>query len=163
DLWQFKAGDDIGWSKIDIDDWDWESVSTLLGPNQLPLIEWNGIGWFRLLLDVDESLVGIPLALDVNTQSGASEIYHNGKLIYSLVIISSDALQEVGYHDRLPRSFILILPGINVIAVRYSNHRADTFVKSGFNAGFRYLLVELNHQVSGAMNNTRSSTIHQFL
>src|SRR5690606_3645088 len=74
DLWQFKAGDDVTWAHLEIDDWDWESVSTLLGPNQLPLIEWNGIGWFRLLIEVDESLVGVPLALDVNTQSGASEI-----------------------------------------------------------------------------------------
>lgn len=163
DLWQFKAGDDISWSQLEIDDWDWESVSTLLGPNQLPLIEWNGIGWFRLLIEVDESLVGVPLALDVNTQSGASEIYHNGKLIYAFGVVSSDSLEEVGYQERLPKSFIFTEAGLNVIAVRYSNHRANQFVGSGYNAGFRYLLVEMNHQVSGVMKNTRTSTIHQFL
>ncbi len=163
DLWKFQAGDDYDWAAPEFDDSSWEMVSTLLGPNQLPLIDWNGIGWFRLKLDVDESLVGVPLAMDIAVQNGASEIYINGKLMYTYGVVSADSSEEIAYQDRIPRSLVFNQSGIHVISVRFSNHQAHQFVKAGYNAGFRYLIVDLDHQISGVLKNMRTGTIHQFL
>lgn len=163
DTWQFNEGDNMLWSDPYFDDFLWDDVSTLLGPNQLPLINWRGIGWFRLTLDVDKSLVGKPLALDVALQSGAAEIYLNGELLYSFGVVSANPEEEVAYQERKPRSLVFTEPGINIIAVRYSNHNAQRFLDAGYPAGFRYLLVEMNHQVSGVLNATRQITIQQYL
>jgi serine phosphatase RsbU (regulator of sigma subunit) len=163
ETWKFHLGDDLSWADPELDDMMWEDVSTLLGPNQLPLIDWQGIGWFRLTLDVNEDLVGKSLALDVATQSGASEIYLNGQLLYSFGTVSSTPTEEIAWQERKPRSIVFKNEGLNVIAVRYSNHKATQFITSGYNAGFRYLLVEMNHQIAGVINTTRQVTIQQFL
>lgn len=163
ETWKFQHGDDIAWADSEFDDFLWEDVSTLLGPNQLPLIDWSGIGWFRLTLDVNEDLVGKSLAIDVATQSGAAEIYLNGQLIYTFGTVSADPDEEIAWQERKPRSIVFTKEGYNTIAVRYSNHKAQQFIASGYNAGFRYLLVEMNHQVTGVINATRQITIQQYL
>lgn len=160
--WKYQAGDSALFSSPNLDDWDWMPVSTLLGANQFPFIEWNGIGWFRMTLDVDSSLVGIPFALDVVMQSGASEIYMDGVLLYQFGQVSADPDLEMPYQERKPRSLVFRQPGKHVIAVRYSNHNAAYFVNSGYNAGFQYQLVEMNHQVSYVMNLTRQATMNQY-
>lgn len=163
DLWRFQPGDNLEWALPEYDDSEWEDVSTLLGANQLPFLDWSGIGWFRLHIDVDESLIGVPLALDVVAQSGASEMYVDGYLIFEFGHVSIDPAQEVSYQERKPRSIVFSESGIHVLAVRYSNHSAQRFLDSGYNAGFRYLFVEINHRVSGMLTSTRQITIHQFL
>lgn len=163
ETWKFQHGDDIDWADPDFDDSLWDDVSTLLGPNQLPLIDWSGIGWFRLTLDVNEDLVGMSLAIDVATQSGAAEIYLNGHLIYTFGTVSADPDEEIAWQERKPRSIVFTKGGYNTIAVRYSNHKAQQFIASGYNAGFRYLLVEMNHQLTGVINATRQITIQQYL
>jgi serine phosphatase RsbU (regulator of sigma subunit) len=163
DQWQYHPGDDLSMASIDIDDSDWELISTLLGPNQLPLMSWEGIGWFRLVLDVDSTLIGVPLGIDIPVQNGASEIYLNGLLVYSFGTVSADSTKEILARDRSPRSIVFTTPGRNVLAVRYSNHRANNYIEAGYNAGFRYMLVDLNYQVNSALKMTRWTSIHQFL
>lgn len=160
--WKYQSGDSSVYASPDLDDWDWMPVSTLLGANQFPFIEWNGIGWFRITLDVDSSLIGIPFALDVVMQSGASEIFMNGELLYQFGQVSADPTLEMPYQERKPRSLVFREPGKHVIAVRYSNHNADYFVSSGYNAGFQYQLVEMNHQVAYVVNLTRQATMNQY-
>jgi serine phosphatase RsbU (regulator of sigma subunit) len=160
--WKYQAGDSAIYASPEFDDWDWMPVSTVLGANQFPFIEWNGIGWFRITLDVDSSLIGIPFALDVVMQSGASEIFMNGVLLYQFGQVSADPTLELPYQERKPRSLVFREPGRHVIAVRYSNHNASYFVDSGYNAGFKYQLVEMNHQVSYVVNLTRQATMNQY-
>lgn len=160
--WKYQAGDSAAYASPDFDDWDWMPVSTLLGANQFPFIEWTGIGWFRITLDVDSTLIGIPFALDVVMQSGASEIYMNGELLYQFGQVSGNPELELPYQERKPRSLVFREPGRHVIAVRYSNHNASYFVDSGYNAGFKYQLVEMNHQVSYVVNLTRQATMNQY-
>lgn len=160
--WKYQAGDSMIYASPDFDDWDWMPVSTMLGSNQFPFIEWSGIGWFRITLDVDASLIGIPFALDVVMQSGASEIYMNGELLYQFGQVSANPALELPFQERKPRSLVFRHPGKHVIAVRYSNHNASYFVESGYNAGFKYQLVEMNHQVSYVVNLTRQATMNQY-
>jgi hypothetical protein len=105
--WKFKNGDSLIYADPNLDDWDWMPVSTTLGSNQLPHIDWTGIGWFRIALDVDSSLIGIPFALDVVMQSGASEIYMDGDA--SLPVrpgVQPDPELEMPYQERKPRSLV---------------------------------------------------------
>ncbi len=162
DVWKYHPGDSAAFADPDFDDSFWTTVSTELGAGDFPWIEWNGIGWFRITLNVDSSLVGVPFALDVVRQSGASEIFLNGELLYQFGHVSVDAETELPFQERRPRSIVFQHPGRHVLAVRYSNHNAEYFLDTGYNAGFRYLLVEMNHQVTNVVNMTRQATMNQF-
>lgn len=162
DVWKYQTGDDPRYAEPDYDDSMWMPVSTQLGAGYFEFIDWQGIGWFRITLDVDSSLVGLPFALDVVLQSGASELYMNGKLIYQFGQVSDVPELEMPYQERQPRSLVFTQPGRHVLAVRYSNHNARAFVDSGYNAGFQYQLVEMNRQVTNVVNLTRSATMNQY-
>ncbi|MDZ7693522.1 MAG: hypothetical protein U5K69_20790 [Balneolaceae bacterium] len=88
DTWRFQPGDNMQWASPTVDDSDWQKVSTYLGPSELPFIDWEGIGWFRLHISVDSTLVNYPLALLIEQHNGASQIYLDGKLLYSLGEVS---------------------------------------------------------------------------
>jgi hypothetical protein len=78
------------------------------------------IGWFRLHLDVDSSLMNIPLALNI-FQRGASEIYLNGKLIHKLGVVSQDPTEEVIFNPNFtPYSFQFEDQAHQILAVRFS-------------------------------------------
>src|SRR5688572_1602278 len=94
--WKFHAGDNQEWAKPDYDDKHWQSVNSTLQLHQLPAVQEAGIGWFRLKMKVDSSLMNERLAMQLNTE-GASEIYLNGELIYRFGIVSAD------YEDELTR------------------------------------------------------------
>ena len=62
--WKYQSGDDANWANPHFDDSQWEAVNPKSLTNLLlPKSGWNGIGWFRLPLQIDESLVGKALNL----------------------------------------------------------------------------------------------------
>jgi serine phosphatase RsbU (regulator of sigma subunit) len=162
DVWKYRSGDDPSYADPDHDDSMWMPVSTLLGAGYFEFIDWSGIGWFRITLDVDSSLVGLPFALDVVLQSGASELYINGRMMYQFGQVSDRPEMEMPFQERQPRSLVFTHAGRHVLAVRYSNHKARSFVDSGFDAGFHYQLVDMNRQVANVLNMTRSATMNQY-
>lgn len=162
DVWKYHNGDSLAYADPDFDDSEWMPVSTLLGAGYFEFIEWQGIGWFRITLDVDTSLVGVLFALDVVLQSGASELYVDGRLMYQFGQVSARPELELAYQERQPRSLVFTRPGRHVLAVRYSNHNARAFINSGYSAGFRYQLVEMNRQVSNVVSMTRQATMNQY-
>lgn len=81
--WKFHPGDNPSWSDLDFDDSHWSPVDPTTDIHYLTDLRAAEIGWFRLHLDVDSSLMNIPLSLNI-FQRGASEIYLNGKLIHKL-------------------------------------------------------------------------------
>ncbi|MEO6329838.1 MAG: hypothetical protein ABIO55_12945, partial [Ginsengibacter sp.] len=85
--WKFKAGDNPDWAKPGFDDASWQSTRLFRGSSPLPAIPENGIAWFRLRFTADSTLQQA-LALRIY-QSGPSEVYLDGKLIYKLGNISS--------------------------------------------------------------------------
>ncbi len=92
--WKYQPGDNIAWAEPAFDDSDWkEGVTTELSPMQLPESGWNGIGWFRLHLEVAPALRNIPLAL-LQWQYGAAEIYLDGKRIHALGRVAAVREQE---------------------------------------------------------------------
>lgn len=62
--WKYHAGNDANWAKTGFDDAGWETLDgTILTLDNLPKSGWNGIGWFRLRLTIDDSLINQQLAL----------------------------------------------------------------------------------------------------
>lgn len=148
DTWKFKGGDDLSWADPALVDTAWQQVSTRLDPSELPFIDWEGIGWFRLHLKPDSSLVDYPLAIIPDQHNGASEIYLNGELLYKLGQVSLFEEDFIPYRDHQPRSIIFTDTTEQILAVRFANHDAQAYNDYGFNAGFRFLLGDLNFHVN---------------
>jgi serine phosphatase RsbU (regulator of sigma subunit) len=159
--WKYSPGDNPTWSEPDFDDSGWELISTSITPNDLQFAQWDGIGWFRLVIDVDSSMVGYPLSIEVVLQTGASEIYLNGDMLCSFGQVSNYPEHETGYIHRRPQIFSFKQAGPNVLSVRYSNHQAGYFHDREINAGFRYLLLDANTHSSNTILQTRERTIYQ--
>ena len=147
--WRFNSGDDPDWSRPDFDDSEWRQAYTLLEPDELSTDPWVGIGWFRLRLQLDDSLAQRPLAFHTH-QLGASEIYVNGRLVEAIGTVGGSRQEEAGYHETpLVAHPISFDPGVNLLAVRYSDHDLDAMVRFARAFGFRMGLAFAD-QTSGA-------------
>ncbi len=126
--WKWHAGDNPEWAKADFVDKDWASINPTLLFQEIPQVQEAGISWFRLEIDVDSSLVNVPLlnALDL---TGAVEIYLNGQLLQQIGIVSKDPSVEKAYKTAFSRAANFIFPqkGKNVLAIRYSFTRSNIF------------------------------------
>jgi two-component system, NtrC family, sensor kinase len=78
--WKFHAGDNPDWAKPNFDAGSWAGIDPTKDIMDLPQIQDGKIGWLRLQIEMDSSLLPQPLALAV-IQAVASEIYIDGQLI----------------------------------------------------------------------------------
>ncbi len=136
--WVYRMGDDGRWAANDYDDSAWSLTGfddAVLSPDNARDERWRGAAWFRLRLQVDENLVGQPLALRMR-HWGASEIYIDGKLIKRFGVIEAD--RDVEFNPRaLPVPFVFTESGSHTIAIRYS-YKAAGDLSSGIG---RWLVV----------------------
>jgi len=120
--WKFHAGDNTEWADSDYDDNAWESINpTLDVHDSLPQISTHGvICWLRLHLSIDSSLQKNQLALIIE-QSGASEIYLDGRLIKRFGQLSANP-KEIKAYDPFgtPILFPISKNKQQVLAVRYA-------------------------------------------
>jgi len=127
--WKFNAGDNPEWARQDYNDNAWVSIDPTLELHHLPLVREAGIGWFRLKLAVDSSLLSQKLAIVVSGL-GASEIYLNGQLIYRFGTVSRDYKEE---ETRFLSNDLLSLnlgqQTSQIIAVRYSFNKKNFYLK----------------------------------
>ena len=153
DVWLFQAGDNESWAQPSTVDTTWQNVSTYLGPSELPFLDWNGIGWFRLHLKVDSSLVNYSLALLVQQHNGASEIYLDGKRLAEIGRVSALKESYTAKRSFSPIPIIFSDTTEHVLAVRFANYDAawlNNFYALGFTSGFRFLLGDLNYHTTQA-------------
>ena len=129
--WRYHAGDDLSWAKPRYDDSEWEWVDPSLEHGNLPEQGWPGRGWFRMRVAIDSTLWNVPLALD-HLQWGASEIYLNGRLLYSFGKVGASQNEEQLYRPLDPKSFIFDRQYDQLIAIRYSNFSIDELPLGGF-------------------------------
>lgn len=148
DVWLFNSGDDLRWAAPALVDTSWQQVSTYLGPSELPFIDWNGTGWFRMHIRVDSSLVNYPLALIIQQHNGASQIYFDGELISEIGKVGGSAASYRAQREFTPIPIVFPDTSAHVLAVRYSNYESqyyNQFSDLGFTGGFRFLLGDLNY------------------
>ncbi len=120
--WKYHAGDDLNWANPNFDDSSWETLNgTILTLENLPKSGWNGIGWFRLRLNVDESLINQQLAL-IMDHWGASEIYVDGVLVNQFGTVGAGAETEEAYKPNFKPFFFDFRDNRaeHLIAVRHS-------------------------------------------
>ncbi|MDB4904335.1 MAG: integral rane sensor signal transduction histidine kinase [Mucilaginibacter sp.] len=126
--WKFHSGDNPEWAKRDIDDTGWGAINPATDIYYLPQVRKAEIGWFRLKLRIDTSLVNQSLAFNIY-QTGASEIYLNGKLIYSFGKVNKDYLKEkTRQMFDFPFTVKFANQSTQIIAVRYSFDRKNFFI-----------------------------------
>jgi serine phosphatase RsbU (regulator of sigma subunit) len=146
--WKYHPGDNKEWAKLDFDDSSWEFVNPELRPNELPKSGWQGVGWFRLHIVVDSTLINKPLGLSI-WQAGASQLYLDGTLIYAF-----------GEHSDgwtgVPKVLTFDGKKRHVIAVRYSNASIEKFHTAGYNSGFSLRLGYANQMAEETVGRERT-------
>ncbi len=147
DPWKYRAGDGLEWAALTWNDASWETATTLLEPDTLPAGGWPHIGWFRLHVRTDSTVDETPLALTLNPQFGASEVYLDGHLIYRAGSVGSSASDEET--SRVPEPHLIHLnpASDHVIAVRHSNFSAVALSRTDTDAGFTVTLSTLSSAI----------------
>lgn len=95
--WQWQAGDNPNWAKADVDDRHWPAIDPSQNMSELPQIQQTHIGWLRLHLRIDSTLLGKVISMLVEQQV-ASQIYLNGRLIGSFGRLSANPDQVEAYN-----------------------------------------------------------------
>lgn len=150
DGWKYHSGDNAEWAIPEFDDSSWESVGTELRPDELPLSGWQKTGWFRLHIDIDSALVNQPIGLFF-WQAGSSQLYLDGKLIYSFDENKND-------WNGVPKAITFTSMKNHVIAVRYTNLSVTKYHRAGMNAGFSIRLGKLDQMTEESFNRGRTFT-----
>jgi len=135
--WKYQAGDQSVWATPEFDDRNWSPINPTGDIiNDLPQLIPGKICWFRLTFDAG-SLTDLELGLLLK-QTGASEIYLDGKLIHRLGVVSQYADSIKAYDPYFkPVSLILNSNGVHVLAVRYV-----------LQPGLRYTTMFENHNLA---------------
>jgi len=119
--WKFKAGDNPDWARPGFDDSSWQPIHLFQDLYNLQQVPKNGITWFRLRLKSDSTLFNRQLVMRIY-QTGASEIFLDGKLLHRLGVISANP-DSIKYYS--PNSLLLPFPlsynTEQTLAIRFEN------------------------------------------
>jgi len=144
--WKYHPGDDPSWANPGLNDTDWESYGPEVQYDQLPKSGWQGIGWFRLHVQVDSALWNRSLAIFIS-QRGASEVFVDGQLTYTFGKVGRTRSEERRFEDRDPQVLIFSPQAAHVIAVRYSSFSVGKFLQSD-DIGFSMSLTDLSKGIA---------------
>lgn len=154
-MWRFASGDDSLWSDPYYDDSNWELVNPWLDVQEPEAKKWKGIGWFRKVVRIDSSLKGKTIGMYFH-QDGASEIFLNGKKIFTFGKVANNKKDEEFYDpSNSPYVFSLDTTTVYTFAVRYSNHSNSGweyyYNKFFGHLGFYLRLFDYNKNVESEM------------
>jgi class 3 adenylate cyclase len=123
--WRFHEGDSMEWAMPYTVDSDWQIVNSKMdsGVGGKSFYQFSSIGWFRLHVNADTSILHIPLAFTIN-QFGASEIYLDGVMIGSFGYPSTPDSTQYFHTKSGPAYFTFSRSGHHVFAVRYAAYNA---------------------------------------
>ena len=119
--WKWNAGDNSDFARPDFDDSAWESIDPAKDIFDLPQLDkkTGQIGWFRIRISIDTRL-SRQLVFQLN-QSGASEIYLNGKLIHQIGVLSKNLAEIRAFTtSRAPLTIPFSPDEDQVLAIRYA-------------------------------------------
>lgn len=126
---------DKGWSwrPENAKDTVWKPIDVSLPFSESPDFASSKVSWLRLILTIDSSLCQRPLAL-LTRQTGASEIYLNGKLIRQLGKVSEGPTSEITASTALGSISYLVFPkaGTYTLTVRHSYTSSPRFFQKLF-------------------------------
>ena len=163
---KFHSGDDAVWAQLEFDDSDWEQITN----GSSPWDRWEGIGWFRFVLEIDSTFWGIPLGLVVGNIFGGAEVYLDGKLVHRFGKVVSSRGEEEAYVEWEPRA-IALHPSQNrsggrsrhMLAIRYSSFFWDSPRWSGIRWNLHWRIGFLEKMQADRSSEIRKATFHQML
>jgi len=155
--WKYHAGDKMIWTDSQYNDTLWKVINPHIYRQDTALFDWAGIGWFRLHLQVDSSLINKPLGFKI-WHAGASEIYLDGQLIYKIGTVAETKDDEIHFLERNPKVIVFKNQEHHLLAVRYSNFSFKYSLKYYNIAGFAVCICDLNKAISDRINFIRKYT-----
>lgn len=136
--WVYNKYDSGEFKNISYDDEAWTLATPLIPSDS---IDNYSFGWFRMWLDVDSSLFNKNVYITC-VQIGATEVYYNERLIYSLGVVGTTEQTEEAYFRPIfsPPFEINIAPQEKqLLAVRYSAINEDLRIIPDIGGGFLIL------------------------
>ena len=158
--WKYKIGDDTTWADPDYNDSEWKNINPVLNKEDFEKLEWTGNIWFRNEITVDSTLWNIVFGLNFYC-TGAAELYLNGKLLYKYGVVGTSKETEEIFLDQNPRHILFDKKEVQVLAVRYSNHYAESLVKRNIQVGFTAMLGDTEVFVYNRINSVRELSVSQ--
>jgi len=161
--WKFHAGDNAEWAKPGIDDSNWANIDPSKDIYYLLQVRKAETCWLRLKLSVDPFLFNKTLGMTVY-QTGISDIYLNGKLIYHLGSTDKGSQNEsVRLYDQ-QLSLKLDTGGIQEIAVRFRCSKNDMIINYLTpNYCFKLVLNNVNELLGIFMAETNSYLVKDII
>ena len=161
-FWRYHPGNNFEWAAENYNDSSWREVDSYLKWKDSTGLQWDNVGWFRFHFIADTSIWNKTLALSIN-QLGASEIYYNGKLLYSFGEIGKSEKDFKPQQVRIWKE-LKIEPKLNqLFAVRYANYNWRKQEALGFTPGFILYLKDVNTTFTNVYNQTYIMTLRQMI
>ena len=142
-LWRYHSGDSAAWADPMYNDSAWVVTNPYIRWTQSSDPQWDGLGWFRFHFYVDSALWNRTLAISI-LQLGASQIYYNGRLLYSFGKIGSSASTTEPNNMSWWQEFKIDPQYDQLLAVRYANYDWKRLLKMGYFPGFVISLKDVN-------------------
>ena len=117
-FWKYKKGDDLAWAQPDTDDQGWPFLDLNQSAYQLPQLASGTIIWLRLHFTVDSTLQNKLPALLIS-QSGASEIYLDGKRIQQFGLGNTGKQFSFNNPHNVPVPLLLSDQETHLLAIRF--------------------------------------------
>ncbi|GAB5408913.1 MAG: hypothetical protein BalsKO_12780 [Balneolaceae bacterium] len=156
--WFANSGDNFNWIDTEFDYNDWQKINSILEPEDLQKLDWKGYGWFKKIIQIDSSLIGKPLVLNLSEHNGASQIFFDEVMLMRVgdfSILSSD--EQI---SSTPSSQFFQIDDTleHVITIRFSNHNANVFEKYDLIPGFSVAIQTNDHFVSSLETNDSNNS-----
>lgn len=130
-FWKYNYAEDSLTKQRTYNDSDWAEVKLdSFFNSESDSFNFKAKAWFRFHFDIDSSLLGIPLALYIN-QSGASEVFIDGKLIANYGVIKDKDSSEYYDPNDIPVFIVLNDMHTHVLAIRYANYNTEEDIGFG--------------------------------
>lgn len=127
--WKAKVGNNLSWKDADLNDENWQPQSAVFFNMKDPA--YKGEMWFRQKIEVDSSLVNVPISLLAFSKADVS-VHLNGLYLGSFGKVD-EKTEEL---KNQPVTFIFSKPGEHVFAVHYKdvlhNQKLSVFQPKGF-------------------------------
>lgn len=130
--WKFKTDTDVSWKNANFNDTDWttvkyDSLTGIIGKK----IDFKGKAWLRNTFEVDSTLVGIPLSLNVEMAPGVYSVYINGKFYKTFGKLKTKDQEEERHIKRFVIKgnfidFMFTKPGKQTIAIEFQDSQTKT-------------------------------------
>lgn len=140
--WYVESGDSFEWISDTTIHLGWEKYPSQLSANELEALDWKGYGWFKKEIRIDSALIGKPVFLVFENHIGASQIYLDNTLVFTLGEFSRlPEDNNVQLYENEPIILVLNDTNNHLLSIRFGNHTPHEFLEFGLLPGFNLKIV----------------------